>query len=364
MGVSSFDWGVMSGLATQANAVPWDRSNPQAARLAIRTGAYTGYTAGIAPGCVQANVCILPRALAEDFLLYCQRNPKPCPLIARSDLGDPRLPTLAEDLDIRTDIPRYHIFRDGEFVEEVTDITTIGATISSPSRSAARSRSRRRLLASGLRLRFLERNDVAGVYMTKFPPCRRGPSRAADGDDARVQAGRRHPRHPDHLALSQRARRAGAHRHAGGHRRRSQPALPGCRRPRGRRRRTAGVLGLRAHAATRREERKAAALHHARAVLDADHGPAERLALQFCSSPMRDFELSGRSEALARGSWPQPRIRLRRSPRSTSCAAAATRSMRRSRRSPCSASSKPRRPASAATASPCYMRAAKARSSR
>ena len=93
---------------------------------------------------MQANICILPRDWAEDFLLYCQRNPQPCPLIARSDVGDPRLPTLADDLDIRTDIPRYHIFRDGEFVEEVTDIRAFGATISSPSRSAARSRSRRR----------------------------------------------------------------------------------------------------------------------------------------------------------------------------------------------------------------------------
>ena len=96
----------------------------------IRSQGYTGYTAAIAPGYVQANVCILPRAWAEDFLLYCQRNPKPCPLIARSNAGDPCLPMLAQDLDIRTDIPRYHVFRDGEFVEEVTDITSIGATIS------------------------------------------------------------------------------------------------------------------------------------------------------------------------------------------------------------------------------------------
>jgi len=91
----------------------WDRADPRAARSVIRSGAFTGYTAGIAPGCVQANVCILPRGFAEDFLLYCQRNPKPCPLLARSDVGDPRLPTLADDLDIRSDIPRYHVFRDG-----------------------------------------------------------------------------------------------------------------------------------------------------------------------------------------------------------------------------------------------------------
>jgi uncharacterized protein YcsI (UPF0317 family) len=104
--------------------VTWDRADPAAARRAIRAGDFTGYTAAIAPGRVQANVCILPRAFAEDFLLYCQRNPQPCPLLARSDAGDPRLPTLAADLDIRTDIPRYHVFRDGELVEEVTDITS------------------------------------------------------------------------------------------------------------------------------------------------------------------------------------------------------------------------------------------------
>jgi uncharacterized protein YcsI (UPF0317 family) len=144
----------------------WDRRDPRAARGAIRAGTYTGYTAGIAPGFVQANVCILPRAWAEDFLLYCQRNPRPCPLIARSDVGDPRLPTLSEDLDIRTDIPRYHIFRDGEFVEEVTDIRShwqddlvtfaLGCSFSFEEA----------LQEAGVRLRFLERNNVAAVYVT------------------------------------------------------------------------------------------------------------------------------------------------------------------------------------------------------
>ena len=117
------------------NTVTWDRADPRAARRAIRSGGYTGYTAAIAAGYVQANICILPRDWSADFLLYCQRNRKPCPLIARSDVGDPRLPTLAEDLDIRTDIPRYHIFRDGEFVEEVTDITALLARRSSDVRA-------------------------------------------------------------------------------------------------------------------------------------------------------------------------------------------------------------------------------------
>ena len=163
------------GVAALQDSGTWDRSSPQAARRAIRTGAYTGYTAGIAPGCVQANVCILPRAFAEDFLLYCQRNPKPCPLIARSDPGDPRLPALAADLDIRTDIPRYHIFRDGEFVEEVTDITSYWRDDLVTFALGCSFSFEEALLASGLRLRFLERNSVAGVYITDIDTAPAGP---------------------------------------------------------------------------------------------------------------------------------------------------------------------------------------------
>lgn len=90
-------------------------------RAEIRAGRYTGDTSGLAPGYVQGNVVILPADVAHYFLAYCQRNPKPCPLLASSEPGDPRLPTLG-DVDIRTDVPRYRVFRDGEFVEEVTDI--------------------------------------------------------------------------------------------------------------------------------------------------------------------------------------------------------------------------------------------------
>ena len=165
---------VMFESRPQIHDLPWDRTDPLAARRAIRTGAYTGYTAGTAPGFVQANICILPRAWADDFLLYCQRNPKPCPLIARSDPGDPRLPTLGEDLDIRTDVPRYHVFRDGKFVEEVTDIrkfwqddfTTFALGCSFSFEEA--------LVESGLRLRFLERNSVAGVYVTNIVTAQAG----------------------------------------------------------------------------------------------------------------------------------------------------------------------------------------------
>jgi uncharacterized protein YcsI (UPF0317 family) len=163
--------------AAPKHEVAWDRSDPVAARHAIRSGGYTGYTAGIAPGRVQANVCILPRAFAEDFLLYCQRNPQPCPLLARSDLGDPRLPTLAADLDIRTDIPRYHVFRDGELVEEVSDITSYWRDDLVTFALGCSFSFEEALLEAGLRLRFLEKNDVAGVYVTNIATRPAGPFR-------------------------------------------------------------------------------------------------------------------------------------------------------------------------------------------
>jgi uncharacterized protein YcsI (UPF0317 family) len=93
-----------------------------AARRRVREGAFRGTTAGLASGYVQGNVVILPSDLADDFLRFCQRNPKPCPLLAVGEPGDPHLAALGEDLDIRTDVPRYRIWRDGALAEEVPDI--------------------------------------------------------------------------------------------------------------------------------------------------------------------------------------------------------------------------------------------------
>ena len=91
------------------------------ARLAYRAG-MAGSTAGVANGFVQGNLAILPEKLAASFHRFCQLNPKPCPIIGMSDVGDPRIPSLGIDLDIRSDLPRYRVWRDGEVVEEPTDI--------------------------------------------------------------------------------------------------------------------------------------------------------------------------------------------------------------------------------------------------
>ena len=94
-------------------------------RAAIRAGHYTGHTAGLATGKLQCNLAILPQAHALDFLRFCQRNPKPCPIVGVSDTGNPMLPTLGHDIDIRHDVPKYRVFRDGVLTDEVTDIADI-----------------------------------------------------------------------------------------------------------------------------------------------------------------------------------------------------------------------------------------------
>src|SRR5712691_13455340 len=92
------------------------------ARLLIRRNEHLGPTSGLAPGYVQGNLAILPNALASDFLRFCQLNPKPCPLLAASAPGDWRLPTLAEDLAIRTALWRYRVFRNGELIDAPADV--------------------------------------------------------------------------------------------------------------------------------------------------------------------------------------------------------------------------------------------------
>ena len=94
-------------------------------RAACRTGALGGQTSGLAQGFQQGNLAILPAAYADDFLRYCMRNPKPAPLLSVSEIGNPSMPQLGPNIDIRRDLPRYRIFRNGEPAESVTDLDAI-----------------------------------------------------------------------------------------------------------------------------------------------------------------------------------------------------------------------------------------------
>lgn len=95
----------------------------QSVRADIRAGRITHQTSGRAPGFAQGNLVVLPKFWAADFLRFCQANPKPCPLLAVGKPGDPALPTLGSGIDIRSDVPSYRVFREGQLVEETTDIS-------------------------------------------------------------------------------------------------------------------------------------------------------------------------------------------------------------------------------------------------
>jgi uncharacterized protein YcsI (UPF0317 family) len=146
-----------------------------AARLVIRADKHRGPTAGLAPGFVQGNLAILPQALAADFLRFCQLNPKPCPLIGMSAPGDPRVPGLADDLDIRTDLPRYRVWRNGELAAEPADVRefwrddlvsfVIGCSFSFEEA----------LVSDGIELRHITQRCNVPMYRTSIATAEAGP---------------------------------------------------------------------------------------------------------------------------------------------------------------------------------------------
>lgn len=101
-----------------------DRS-PESIRAGARTGLIGGQTSGMARGFAQGNLVILPKDYAKDFLAFCLANPKPCPLLAVGQPGDPSLPGAGAGIDIRTDVPSYRIFRHGSLTAEVESVADV-----------------------------------------------------------------------------------------------------------------------------------------------------------------------------------------------------------------------------------------------
>ena len=144
-------------------------------RAAIRAGRHTGHTSGAARDHVQGNVVILPQAVAVDFLRYCRANPKPCPLLAVSEPGNPMLPTLGADIDIRSDVPRYRVWHHGALVAEPTNLHAlwrddlvsfvIGCSFSFE----------QALLDAGLSLRHIEQNRNVAMFRSNIATSPAGP---------------------------------------------------------------------------------------------------------------------------------------------------------------------------------------------
>jgi uncharacterized protein YcsI (UPF0317 family) len=155
---------------------PWPSAEPLArTRQRIRQGAWVGHTSGLAHGHVQGNVVILPQDLAGDFLRFCQLNPKPCPVLGVSEVGDPRLPGLGRDIDIRTDVPRYRVWRDGVITEEPTDITALWRDDLVSFVLGCSFSFEQALLESGIALRHISEGKNVAMYRTSTPTVPAGP---------------------------------------------------------------------------------------------------------------------------------------------------------------------------------------------
>ncbi|GAA4127331.1 putative hydro-lyase [Aminobacter aganoensis] len=142
--------------------------HPRELRKIVREGRWTGGTEGLARGYAQANLIILPKEVALDFLIFCQRNPKPCPIVEITDPGSPMITQVA-NADLRTDLPRYSVYKEGKLVDQPSDITSywrddlVGFLIGcSYSFEEA-------LLNAGIPLRHQEENKIVSVYTTNVP---------------------------------------------------------------------------------------------------------------------------------------------------------------------------------------------------
>jgi uncharacterized protein YcsI (UPF0317 family) len=154
---------------------PGAGSSALAVRQACRSGALHAHTSGLASAHVQGNLVILPRAHAADFLRFCQANPKPCPLLGVSEAGDPALPALGEDIDIRTDLPRYRVWRDGELVDEPTDVRALWNDDLVSFVIGCSFTFEHALMAEGIALRHVEQGRNVAMYRTSVATTPAGP---------------------------------------------------------------------------------------------------------------------------------------------------------------------------------------------
>lgn len=144
--------------------------SPYELRQQIRSGSFSSNTSGYCAGFVQGNLAILPKAYADEFLMFCQLNPKPCPIIGISaNPGEYMLPDLGKDLDIRRDIPRYRIYEDGELRSEVTDIVDYWQDDMVAFLLGCSFSFEEALLADGLEIRNITEKVNVPMYRTNIP---------------------------------------------------------------------------------------------------------------------------------------------------------------------------------------------------
>lgn len=144
-----------------------------AVRDACRRGELTGPTPGLALGYVQANLVVLPKDWAFDFLLFCQRNPKPCPILDVTEPGDPVPRAAAPDANLKTDLPAFRVWRDGVLVEEPADVVSLWRPDLVSFLIGCSFTFENALLEAGIRVRHIEQGVNVPMYRTNIA-CRPG----------------------------------------------------------------------------------------------------------------------------------------------------------------------------------------------
>ena len=143
--------------------------SPAQVRQLMARGEMDHHTAGMCPEYLQANLVILPRDWAFDFLLFCLRNPKPCPLLEVLDPGRPHTRVIARGADVRRELPRYRVWRRGELVDEPTDITELWRDDLVSFFLGCSFTFDQALQAAGLPVRHLEEGRNVPMYRTTVP---------------------------------------------------------------------------------------------------------------------------------------------------------------------------------------------------
>ncbi|MEX0340187.1 MAG: putative hydro-lyase [Arenibacterium sp.] len=151
------------------------KSDLTTVRQAIRQASYEAHTAGLGDGYLQTNLAIMPEAYALDFMRYCQRNPKPCPLVGVSDTGNPMMFTLGGDIDIRTDVPSYNIYRHGVLDGSVRDLGDIWQDDFVAFALGCSFTFERALQEAGISLWHIDNNVTVPMYRTKIQTMPAGP---------------------------------------------------------------------------------------------------------------------------------------------------------------------------------------------
>jgi uncharacterized protein YcsI (UPF0317 family) len=143
--------------------------SPKKIRALIRKGKWDKPTAGLAMGYAQANLVILPQKYAFDFLLFCQRNPKPCPLLEVLEPGKFQTKFLSLNADIRTDIPLYNIYQKGKLVNIVKEIRNLWKADFVSFLLGCSFSFEEALLRSKIPVRHIEENKNVPMFISSIP---------------------------------------------------------------------------------------------------------------------------------------------------------------------------------------------------